>query len=632
MPLGQPLVAGLFVLALLAAACGSRPKMVPPGETGVGRLRFVGVESVDEDELLDGLGLVHARELGQPFARFLVALDRRRIRSYYVRRGFFGVTVETAVDRVDNRADVTFTVVEGERARLGTVLFLELPDDPRIDATALRRVIPMRDGDPFDYETWELAKPRLTEALQRLGYAWAQVDGVVLADAERAEAVIRVTVEAGPSAVFGKVAITGVPEGLEGAVNARVTIEPGAPFDPRAIEKTRAQLYEMGRFSLVRVEPDRTVRGKRVVDVAINVGEAPRHELRLGGGVGADPVSWEGRLRALYGVQAWPTPLTSSRAELRPALVYLRDEGKFAPRLDAIATLDRLDLVRPRYMGTLEGSFTYLAVEAFTSYGPRIRFSVRSPTYLDRIQASAGWQLGLIGYRDVSAVIENDPGLQTRLGIDRADRLGAYDQSLVVDLRDSRAAPRNGAYLEVRAEEGTAAAGGELDYVRLTPEARGYFGLGPWVLAGRARAGRLFGDVPATRRFFAGGANSQRGFPERHLAPFVRGVDDDGETRNVPFGGAALLELSAEVRFNLPDYWYFGRFAAAAFVDGADVTETWNGLDAGNLHWAAGGGLRLPTPVGAVRFDVGYRLNRRGPTDPRPGDRFAYHLSVGEAF
>jgi outer membrane translocation and assembly module TamA len=55
-------------------------------------------------------------------------------------------------------------------------------------------------------------------------------------------------------------------------------------------------------------------------------------------------------------------------------------------------------------------------------------------------------------------------------------------------------------------------------------------------------------------------------------------------------------------------------------------------LDVDRLHWASGLGLRLPTPIGAVRLDVGYRLNRFGPGEPQHGHRFAYHLSVGEAF
>ena len=69
-----------------------------------------------------------------------------------------------------------------------------------------------------------------------------------------------------------------------------------------------------------------------------------------------------------------------------------------------------------------------------------------------------------------------------------------------------------------------------------------------------------------------------------------------------------------------------------AFLDGGDVTERWAALDAGHLHWATGGGLRVATPIGPVALDVGYRLNRFGPGEPYAGHRWAFHLSLGEAF
>jgi outer membrane translocation and assembly module TamA len=68
------------------------------------------------------------------------------------------------------------------------------------------------------------------------------------------------------------------------------------------------------------------------------------------------------------------------------------------------------------------------------------------------------------------------------------------------------------------------------------------------------------------------------------------------------------------------------------FLDGADVTLTPGQLDLGDLHWAAGLGLRYDTLVGPIRFDVGYRLNRFGAEEPDPGDRLAFHLSMGQAF
>jgi outer membrane translocation and assembly module TamA len=54
-----------------------------------------------------------------------------------------------------------------------------------------------------------------------------------------------------------------------------------------------------------------------------------------------------------------------------------------------------------------------------------------------------------------------------------------------------------------------------------------------------------------------------------------------------------------------------------------------------DLHYAVGPGLRYQTPIGPLRFDVGYQLN------PEPGllvngepqqRRWRMHFSVGQAF
>ena len=163
----------------------------------------------------------------------------------------------------------------------------------------------------------------------------------------------------------------------------------------------------------------------------------------------------------------------------------------------------------------------------------------------------------------------------------------------------------------------------------MTPEVRTYLPLERFVLATRFRVGTIAGDLPVTQRYLAGGASSQRGFPERRLAPTVTRVKDDGSSVSVVIGGGALLEASAELRTRLGKLIGID-WSGVLFLDGGDVTERLDGLDVTHLHWAAGAGLRAATPVGPVRVDVGYRLNRLD--DLRPGERVAYHLSLGEAF
>jgi outer membrane translocation and assembly module TamA len=147
------------------------------------------------------------------------------------------------------------------------------------------------------------------------------------------------------------------------------------------------------------------------------------------------------------------------------------------------------------------------------------------------------------------------------------------------------------------------------------------------VLAGRVRAGAIYGDLPISERLFSGGASNHRGFGERMLAPFVT---ETGGTE-IPYGGAALLETGLEARVRIGTVRKMP-LGGVVFLDGGDVTSRVSELDLDNLHWAAGVGLRLHTIVGPVRADLGYRLNRTGPTQPDPDSRFAFHLSLGEAF
>src|SRR5262245_45161925 len=215
-------IAGVLAAALALAGCGARPRVMPPGATSVGDIRLTGAESFDDRTLIEGLGLTHARETGQPFARFMVGLDKRRVRSFYVRRGFFGVAVESDVDEKDRRADVTFAIVEGPRAKLARVVVNGAPAD--VPAGELRDRIPIDDGDTFDYERYEKSLPDIVKKLQEHGYARADVNGMVIADAQRNEAVIQLDVTPGPVAHFGKVYYDGIPPGLEGAVAARVDV------------------------------------------------------------------------------------------------------------------------------------------------------------------------------------------------------------------------------------------------------------------------------------------------------------------------------------------------------------------------------------------------------------------------
>ena len=106
-----------------------------------------------------------------------------------------------------------------------------------------------------------------------------------------------------------------------------------------------------------------------------------------------------------------------------------------------------------------------------------------------------------------------------------------------------------------------------------------------------------------------------RGWGLNELGP----KDHQGE----PTGGLSRVEMSAEIRTQV-----FFSLGTAIFVDVGNVDAKSGAFNPESLKYAVGAGLRYLSPVGPVRFDVGYRLS----DDRTVEKRIQYHISLGQAF
>ena len=137
------------------------------------------------------------------------------------------------------------------------------------------------------------------------------------------------------------------------------------------------------------------------------------------------------------------------------------------------------------------------------------------------------------------------------------------------------------------------------------------------MLAGRLKVGSIIGgaipDVPASRRFYAGGGGSVRGYTYQGVGPHL--------ADNTPQGGLALVEASAELRQKIGQHW-----GVVGFVDAGSIgsDQAPNGK---NLSLGAGIGVRYDLGFGPIRVDFALPLNRRS-NDPA----FQIYLSIGQSF
>ncbi len=223
------------------------------------------------------------------------------------------------------------------------------------------------------------------------------------------------------------------------------------------------------------------------------------------------------------------------------------------------------------------------------------------------------WSYGV----ELVASKEEDTVKATGAPRSRQYLIGALPSSLSYDGSDDLLNPTRGYRLAARVSPEASLQGSAFGYVKAQIDGSSYLPIGAkTVVAGRVRFGSIIGAaaerIAPTRRFYAGGGGSVRGYGYQKIGP----VDINGD----PAGGRSLAEFSIEARVR------FGDFGVVPFIDGGNLYSA-RLPTFSNLRYGAGIGVRYYTSFGPIRVDVGTPLNRR------PGDsRVAVYVSLGQAF
>lgn len=139
------------------------------------------------------------------------------------------------------------------------------------------------------------------------------------------------------------------------------------------------------------------------------------------------------------------------------------------------------------------------------------------------------------------------------------------------------------------------------------------------VLAGRVEGGAMPGAsplrvIPASLRYYTGGAGSVRGYAYQAIGP--RNSDGD------PLGGRSYQVVNLESRFMVAE-----NIGVVPFLDGGMVYKEEFPRIIGDMDWGTGLGLRYYTPIGPVRLDVATPLHRIEGDPP-----VQFYISIGQSF
>jgi outer membrane protein assembly factor BamA len=194
--------------------------------------------------------------------------------------------------------------------------------------------------------------------------------------------------------------------------------------------------------------------------------------------------------------------------------------------------------------------------------------------------------------------------------------------TFVRDHRDNPVFPTKGTFQTTTFQVASRLYWSEVNFTSMTSQSLWFVPVGKAVLANSLRLGwnRPYGIteiLPITQRFFAGGANTLRGFD----------LDEAGPER----GGNTLGIVNVEYRFPMP-VLRLKDLGGAFFYDGGNAFQTLAPAALNNYTNSAGAGLRYNTPLGPVRFDVGINLHPRIRPDGRREGRVQFFFTLGNMF
>lgn len=513
-------------------------------------------------------------------------------------RGYYDAEVEPLIATSGEAIQVTLAARPGEQYRFAEV---ELPglEGAGDDAAVLRSSFAVKAGDAVDAERVIAAGLTLQIALGQQGFALASVgEQDIVVDHESRTARLVLPVTPGPVQTFGQIRVTGQPPFSSSHVARIARFEAGERYRQSRVDDLRRALVATGLVAAVEVKVTPAADG-RTVDLDVNLQPAPTRTIagELGYGTGEGlraEASWQHRN-------------------------FFNPEGALTVRAVA-GTQEQLGGVSLRF-NNWRARDRVLTLNATASHVNRDAFEAKTVQLLGTVERQSNfiwqkpwtWSLGA----ELLASDERDVIGETSVERRRAFFIAALPASLNYDGSDDLLDPTRGFRLGGRISPEASLQNGAFGYARLQLDASAYRPVSDRVVAaGRVRLGTIVGAsrdrIAPSRRFYAGGGGSVRGYGFQQLGP--RDVVGD------PIGGRSLAEFSLETRVR------FGAFGVVPFLDGGTLsTSSLPKLN--DWQFGAGLGFRYFSSFGPIRLDVGTPLNRR------QGDsRIAVTVSLGQAF
>lgn len=571
------------------------------GVAKIKQINIVGAHAFGEERLVD---LFTLRPPGwltwytkdDQYSKEKLAGDLETLRSFYLDRGYLDFRIDsTQVSITPDKLHIYITVniTEGHKYTVsGVTLGGKMPFPKK----RFEKLVKLKAGDVFSREKLTETTKAITDLLGNYGYAFANANAIPDINKAKHTVAFSILIDPGRRVYVRRINIAGNTRTRDEVIRREMRQLEGAYYDAAKIQLSKRRIDRTGYFNDVTVQTVPVANSSDQVDVDFHVQEKPTGALLAGIGYSnVDKVILQGSITQsnIFGTGKYLSAQVSTGSVNRTVSLSYNN-----PYYTVNGVSRGFDV----YSRKVDASALTIGPYTTDAVGGGVKYGYP-------ISEHDSLLFGVNAEHVTLGVFPTSP----QQYIDFVNQFGTtYSYGSVStgwqrDTRDSAILPTNGEHTNV----GLEVAGGKLDYYKLSLGTRWYRPLtSTYTFSTALNLGYAHGlsgkPVPFFKNYYAGGADSVRGYSAYSLGP----RDSLGNA----LGGTREVTGSVELLFPVPGARKDKTLRLSAFIDGGQVYGQGERMTLSDLRYSAGLGLSWSSPFGPLRLSYAIPLNNK------PGD------------
>ncbi len=547
--------------------------------------------------------------------------------NFYKKEGFWDVKVlKQSFTQVPHSElyCLEINIEEGKRRYLSSITIEGFPD--------LLSIGPFKHNThkliPFNVECIQEQKQWLVDYFQKQGYWYADVTSELIEHDELVDLIWHIRIKE-QQVTFGKTIIIGDTTFPFSIAMRFMQDKEGAPWNKEELEKSFGHLRNFDIFETIHAYPDAIAEHESEKAVMLKLVEDDPFEVRLRAGfqqISKNLTFRNGTTYKIGGSLCYKNP-----GNVGDSITVDADVTRFYQNISG-------SYVRPwnfnRPISLILKGYDNIYVQPVAIGHDKPLYKATQQGFLvglSRKYSCIDWgcNIGLEFFKTsvVSEQLAHAINFAPTL-VDKKVLYFFFEPNLFIDYLDDQLNPTRGFLTVVVCKGRFPWDNRGIKFFKLLAEQSFFIPLTPLVLGLRIRVGHIFNErfarVMPSDRFYLGGENSLRAYSPNMAPPLGCYIDEKEKSHLVPQGGKSMLNGNIEVRFPL-----FRNFTGAIFQDvGILVEHAISEIKGGKWLGATGFGVRYNTPIGPLRFDIGWKWRKNEIEE----SWFACFLTLGQAF